>query len=43
MRIAVGKMMDSVEKDLNSHVENTTFPLWMLDKFRELKVNGLNI
>lgn len=42
-RKATGKMMDDCYDQLEKHVDDTSFPYWIIDKFRALKVNGLNI
>lgn len=43
MRKATGDMMDEVEKKLEPHVEETSFPHWIIDKFKPLGINGLTI
>ena len=43
MRKATRDMMHSVEKDLEKHINETSFPYWIVDKFRQLKINGLQI
>jgi acyl-CoA oxidase len=43
MRKATGEMMDECYDKLEKHVEETTFPTWIIDKLRPLKINGLNI
>jgi alkylation response protein AidB-like acyl-CoA dehydrogenase len=42
-RKATGKMMDEVNDKLEPYIEATTFPEWIIEKFKALKVNGLNI
>jgi hypothetical protein len=36
-------MMDEVNDKLEPYIEATTFPEWIIEKFKALKVNGLNI
>jgi acyl-CoA oxidase len=36
-------MMEECYDRLEKHVEETSFPFWIIDKFRPLKVNGLTI
>ena len=43
LRKATGKMMEDCYDKLEKHVEETSFPTWIVDKFREIKINGLNI
>ena len=43
LRKATGKMMDDIDDKLVPHIEAGSFPFWIIDKFKELKVNGLNI
>ena len=43
MRKATGVMMDEVEKKLEPHVEETSFPHWIIDKLKPLGINGLSI
>lgn len=43
MRVATGKMMDECYDRLEKHVDDTSFPEWIVDKFRPLGINGLNI
>lgn len=35
--------MDSVDDRLEKHIEETSFPDWIVDHFRPLGINGLNI
>lgn len=35
--------MDECYDKLEKHVEETSFPTWIVDKFRAIKINGLNI
>lgn len=43
MRKATGKMMDECYDQLEKHVDDTSFPHWIIEKFRPLGINGLNI
>ena len=43
LRKATGKMIDDCYDRLEKHNEETSFPFWIIDKFREIKINGLNI
>jgi glutaryl-CoA dehydrogenase len=43
LRKATGKMMDDNYDQLEKHVDDTSFPHWIVDKFRALKINGLTI
>ena len=43
LRIATGKMMDKCYDKLEKHVDDATFPHWIVDEFRPLGINGLNI
>ena len=43
MRKSTAKMMEECYDRLEKHVEETSFPFWIIDKFRPLKVNGLTI
>jgi glutaryl-CoA dehydrogenase len=43
LRKATGSMMDEVNQKFEVHLEETTFPTWIIDKFRELKINGLTM
>jgi len=43
LRKATGQMMEDCYDQLEKHVDETSFPHWIVDKFRALKINGLNI
>ena len=43
MRKATAKMMDENYEKIVEHIDATTFPFFMVDKIKELGVNGLNI
>ena len=43
LRKATGKMMDEIDDQLVPHLEAGTFPFWVVEKFKALKINGLNI
>ena len=43
LRNATAKMMDDCYDQLEKHIDETSFPLWIVDKFRALKINGLTI
>ena len=43
MRKATAKVMDECRKDLEPHIEDTSFPHWIIDKLKPLGINGLNI
>ena len=43
LRVATGKMMDDCYDQLEKHVEETSFPEWIVPKFKALGINGLNI
>jgi len=43
LRKATGQMMDDCYDKLEKHIEETSFPFWIVDKFRALKINGLGI
>ena len=43
MRKDTSAMMESIYKDLLPHVEATTFPVWLPEKIKSLKINGLQI
>jgi|LauGreDrversion4_2_1035121.scaffolds.fasta_scaffold590876_1 hypothetical protein len=43
MRKATGAMMDEIEKQLEPHVEDASFPTWIIEKFKPLGINGLYI
>jgi hypothetical protein len=36
-------MMDEIEKQLEPHVEDASFPTWIIEKFKPLGINGLYI
>jgi len=42
-RKATGKAMDEIDDKLAAHIEEGSMPFWVIDKFKELKINGLNI
>lgn len=39
-RKAMQKVMESCEKDLLKHVDDTSMPMWIIDKLKPLGVNG---
>lgn len=43
MRKATGKMMEEVYDKLEKHVDEASFPDWIVPHFRKLGINGLNI
>ena len=36
-------MMDENNPKFNPYLESTEFPDWIIDKFRDLKINGLSM
>jgi len=42
-RKATGRMMAEIRRDLEPHVEATTFPSWVIDKIKPLGINGIYI
>lgn len=43
LRKATGAMMDEVDDKLVPHLEAASFPFWIIEKFKALKINGLAI
>lgn len=43
LRKETGKMMDDCHDKLEKHVDDTSFPDWIIDHFKPLGINGLNI
>ena len=43
LRKATANMMEEVYDRLEKHVEETSFPEWIVDHFRKIGINGLNI
>ena len=36
-------MMEDCQDKLEKHVEESSFPTWIIEKLRAIKINGLNI
>jgi alkylation response protein AidB-like acyl-CoA dehydrogenase len=43
LRKATASMMESIADKLEPYYEKTVFPEWVIDKLRQLKINGLNL
>jgi len=43
LRKATAEMMENCYDKLEKHVDDTSFPHWIIDHFRPLGINGLNI
>jgi alkylation response protein AidB-like acyl-CoA dehydrogenase len=43
MRKATAKMMEDNYHKFDKHTDEASFPEWMVDHFRQLKINGLQI
>jgi len=41
MRKATAKMMEDNYHKFDRHTDEASFPEWMVDHFRQLKINGL--
>jgi acyl-CoA oxidase len=42
-RKATAEVMERIRPRLNKHVEETSFPHWIIDELRPLKINGLDM
>jgi alkylation response protein AidB-like acyl-CoA dehydrogenase len=43
LRKATGRMMEENYDRLEKHINEASFPLWIVDEFRKIKINGLTI